>query len=281
MNKFLSTLIFILTSIVLNAQTCTDSITSTGIYTIEVSVVVYNSSNVIIDTLICHKQNNGGNSPLINCDLSNYEIGSYYSLTICSGGSNNCVMCLYDYQGNLVMGTLPIELIEFIGYTENGLNKIQWSTSTEINNDYFELERSEDGYLFTKIEKIKGAGNSSVIVTYSYTDKNPFSDITYYRLKQVDFDGQFEYHNIIAIQNIHNNNSNATIYPNPSNNHIKIGGMDLKDIERISIFNSIGQKVYESEIYEDGIDISELDNGIYFVLINENDNIIRKTITKN
>jgi hypothetical protein len=96
--------------------------------------------------------------------------------------------------------TLPIELIEFNGrYYNQGL-KLYWSTSSEINNDYFILYKSFDGTNFQEVTKIKGRGNSNTMVKYEYVDHDLCEGIVYYNLKQVDYDGNSKEFDIIAFQ---------------------------------------------------------------------------------
>jgi len=87
---------------------------------------------------------------------------------------------------------LPIELLRFTASPKNNGIKIDWITSSEINNDYFTIEKSINGITFEEIAKIEGAGNSNNQLSYSYTDEDPFAGNSYYRLKQTDFDGKFE-----------------------------------------------------------------------------------------
>jgi len=88
---------------------------------------------------------------------------------------------------------LPIELVRFTAACQ-GTDRVEltWITASEVNNDYFTVERSEDGIVWEAFEVLLGAGNSSSQLTYKATDYNPFSGITYYRLTQTDFDGNFE-----------------------------------------------------------------------------------------
>lgn len=97
---------------------------------------------------------------------------------------------------------LPIELISFDGYNKNNNNILTWSTASENNNDYFTVERSEDGVNWDVIDTVGGAGNSQSNINYSLVDNNYREVINYYRLKQVDFDGQYElFEKIVAIDN--------------------------------------------------------------------------------
>jgi len=96
---------------------------------------------------------------------------------------------------------LPVELLSFEGYNKGGVNMLSWVTATEINNDYFTLERSVDGENWLTIEQVDGSGNSSVEVSYEYIDDSYPNEVNYYRLIQTDFDGAYEEFNIIAIDN--------------------------------------------------------------------------------
>lgn len=94
---------------------------------------------------------------------------------------------------------LPIELLTFNGKLESNSVKLSWTTASEINNSYFEIEKSIDDNLFTHLVTINGAGNSNSLKSYSTYDDKP-NKINYYRLKQVDFDGNYTYSNIIAVE---------------------------------------------------------------------------------
>ncbi|MEJ8804538.1 T9SS type A sorting domain-containing protein [Pontibacter sp. H249] len=110
---------------------------------------------------------------------------------------------------------LAVELISFTGKaTESGIN-LEWSTASEENNSHFDVERSTDGKSFEKIAKIEGNGNSNTVIKYSFNDTNPQFGENYYRLRQADFDGQFEYSKTIAVNNIIPEEMQVMMYPNP------------------------------------------------------------------
>ncbi|MBK7183146.1 MAG: hypothetical protein IPH89_09515 [Bacteroidetes bacterium] len=112
---------------------------------------------------------------------------------------------------------LPIELINFSGKPNYKQNIIEWTTATEINNDFFTVEKSIDGVDFKVLTTVKGAGMSSENKYYSTFDNNPFNGITYYRLKQTDFNGNYSYSEIIAIENKFGGFSVNNLHPNPTN----------------------------------------------------------------
>jgi len=170
---------------------------------------------------------------------------------------------------------LPIELITFNGHLEGDHSKLYWQTATEINNDYFILEKSADGIVWRDIAKIDGAGNSTQINNYSFNDYELLPEIMYYRLKQVDFDGKKTYSQIVAIQYT-NNNINTSIFPNPSNGVFTINTNST--ILSYDITDNLGQLVHAgtSSLF----DISMLADGVYFIKIKLNNEIVIKKIIK-
>jgi hypothetical protein len=127
-------------------------------------------------------QTYNGGIPTIN---GNYA----YSQT---GDGNNCNLTT---TGGI---TLPIELLSFTPEIRPDRIELKWTTGTEINNDFFTIERSRDMYGWEVLGFVQGAGNSSVPLSYSFSDLRPLDGLAYYRLKQTDFDGKFEYFGPIA-----------------------------------------------------------------------------------
>jgi len=115
---------------------------------------------------------------------------------------------------------LPIELAQFSGVPTNRGNELSWQTLSEINNDYFVIEASIDAQNFEAIANINGAGNSNEFLSYNHLDKNPMANLVYYRLKQVDFDGQFSYSDIISVRRVEE--GDVAISPNPVNDVLNI-----------------------------------------------------------
>jgi len=135
---------------------------------------------------------------------------------------------------------LPIELISFTAYLINEVANINWQSASEINNDYFSIERSIDGIEWQNIATIDGAGNSNIPISYTFTDDYPLSKISYYRLRQTDFDGNFSFSKTISLStkdkdfNIQKIYSNGTtlfldiLNANNSKAFVKIAGIDGK-----------------------------------------------------
>ena len=118
-----------------------------------------------------------------------------------------------SFTGKTSLVTLPVELVRFEGEMEDGVVQLNWETSSEINNDYFVIEKSQDGVSFTEVDRVDGMGNSIVSNQYFFTE---FSDdeMAFYRLRQVDFDGSYEYSNIIKIGEL-NELDDLVVFPNP------------------------------------------------------------------
>ncbi|WP_083470208.1 T9SS type A sorting domain-containing protein [Rufibacter tibetensis] len=112
---------------------------------------------------------------------------------------------------------LPVTLTKFEGVSRGGAVVLNWTTASEINNDRFEIERSANGKDFVKVGQVKGNGNSSVAIDYTYTDRASTSGTVYYRLKQVDFNNASEYSKVVAVNHVAATGSlpSISMYPNP------------------------------------------------------------------
>ncbi len=185
---------------------------------------------------------------------------------------------------------LPIELTEFVGHqTKDGKATLLWKTETEVNNDRFEIQKSPNGNDFIVIGEIQGKGNTLTQQEYSFVDHNPKRGINYYRLKQIDFDGQFEYSHIISLNNRYEKEQIGEFYPNPSESgtvnldYYTTTNEDLK----MSIFEISGKLVLTKEIQVSeesnnlNIDFTTLGAGMYLVRFGNKINFIyRKLIIK-
>lgn len=164
---------------------------------------------------------------------------------------------------------LPVELVSFSAQELSEGVILKWSTATEINNDYFELHSSFDGVSFSKVATINGNGTTSDLTEYSYLDKLPSSDVSrlFYYLKQVDYDGQFEFLRTIVLELSRSVVEEFDIYPNPANGpyvHVRSN----VDISKITISNMDGQQVLEKLNFpDDRINIEGLVTGNYFMRI--------------
>lgn len=152
--------------------------------------------------------------------------------------------------------SLPIELIEFNGHSKGMTNYIYWATSTETNNDYFTLEKSPNAIDWNYLDRIKGGGNMNTPSLYEYTDNKPFNGVTYYRLKQTDFNGSFEFFNIIAVKNERKPNYIVSLGDNV---------IYLTDQYEYQLYNTIGQLVDSGK--GNIIRTSRFGSGIYILKV--------------
>lgn len=131
-------------------------------------------------------------------------------ITESSGNSTNAIWAVFVTYGYPTV--LPVELTTFTGVSDGNVNHLNWTTASETNCDNFEIEHSADGIHFENIGSEQGSGNSTTTITYSFDDENPFTGTTYYRLKQTDFDGSYEYSTIISISNMNYTVSAVDVY---------------------------------------------------------------------
>mgnify|MGYP003652594050 FL=1 len=112
-------------------------------------------------------------------------------LRVPSSGAGYCWnhACTFNF-------VLPVELTSFEAVRTEDNVRLEWTTASELNNDYFEVLKSYDGEIFSVIGYVDGHGTSSEVIDYSYTDSEPKQ--AYYRLRQLDYDGQFEYSDVVA-----------------------------------------------------------------------------------
>ena len=140
--------------------------------------------------------------------------------------------------------TLPITLSNFSGVQKDGSNLLQWSTASEQNSAYFEIQRSDNGTDFTRIAKVNAAGNSSITKNYQYSDHQlSTSSVYYYRLKMVDIDGSAKFSSIIFIRN--STSSVTTVYPNPARDQITINIADNSLVNTQALLSDLNGKILQ------------------------------------
>lgn len=169
--------------------------------------------------------------------------------------------------------TLPIALISFEVKKEKvDRIKVLWTTATETNNDYFVIEKSQNLTEWRTVALVQGSGDSFSEKRYEIYDSDPLQGLSYYRLKQVDFDGQIE--NFAAKSIFYGDDSSQllNIYPNPTSGWLNVERNTFGD-EQIEIFNIFGQKVTSKngQLYSTGknyrVDLSDLPMGVYYLKI--------------
>lgn len=160
----------------------------------------------------------------------------------------------------------PVSLLSFYAESHKKKNIISWTTASEINNDYFEIERSCNGKDFKPIGIVNGYGTSNSVKNYEFLDYSPIRELVYYKLKQVDYDGSFAYFGPISVIP-GASEENIKIYPNPAREKLFIS--DLSQDVTLSIFNPDGQIVYYKTNPQQSmqVNLSHLSSGLYFLRI--------------
>lgn len=189
--------------------------------------------------------------------------GIYYSVGAQTSASVQCIV-------------LPIELREFKATQHENTILVQWETSSEKNNYLFCLERCADGINFMEIARQLGAINSNKLIKYHHIDHSPLPAGSYYRLKQIDMDGSFNYSKIIYAE-FKPSRSKCSLYPNPTNEKVKIQleHQSFLPNELIKIFDEKGSLVLIKQLSSDEIgpvvevDLSPLKKGNYLLFIDK------------
>lgn len=168
---------------------------------------------------------------------------------------------------NFFIGSvLPIELISFNAQNETNKTLLTWQTASESDNKGFEIESSNDGVRFESIGFVAGRGTTTQRQSYTFTDKTPYPKGSFYRLKQIDYDGTYEYSKIIFIKNDKQKNDIA-VYPNPTNDVLNIITENYE--QSFVLFNNIGQMVLQGDVLNKALDMRDLGKGVYHLKVGE------------
>lgn len=192
-----------------------------------------------------------------------------YTVTVTR--TDGCANTASVFVGDCVV---PVELLFLKGYSREKDNLLVWATASELNNAYFDIERSVNGSDFIHIGKVNGAGNSNSYIEYTLQDVYPLES-AYYRLKQTDFDGSFVYSEVIFLER---NQStpvfDVVIWPNPASDQLSMAySLGSDDVITVYICDAIGRIVkgytFESSKGENyqNLDITNLENGIYYISV--------------
>lgn len=167
---------------------------------------------------------------------------------------------------------LPIELIYFEAEcNKDGYVDIEWSTATEINNDFYTIQRSNNGSDFEDIEIVNAAGNSSEILFYNSKDENPILGTSYYRLKQTDLDGSFSYSKIARVDCTSGGDESINVFYADGEGIVSTIFLNNGERFNFKIYDDLGRIIYEEKKnISEGFSRNLLNNkdlatGIYFV----------------
>jgi len=179
-------------------------------------------------------------------------------------------------------GVLPVELIGFDARIQNGEVLITWVTASEENNDFFTIERSQDGQEWEEISAIEGAGTTSIKQEYQSVDVFPLPGLSFYRLKQTDFNGDFTYSDLVLVEN--ELAQFIVLGPNPTSNLIRVNTQSSIIIENISIVDLAGKRL-DIQVNNQASNAFSIDlleyvnkNGVYLINVLTNAGSIQERV---
>ncbi len=175
---------------------------------------------------------------------------------------------------NLTSNSTPVELTSFTAKAVNGNVELNWTTATESNNSGFQIERSNDGLVYSAIAFVNGKGTTTQISNYSYVDKG-VSGKLFYRLKQIDLNGEFGYSDAIEMNEVVSDFALDQNYPNPFNPSTTISfAIAAKSFVTLKVYNVLGKEVatlangeFESGRHSVDFNASDLASGVYYYTI--------------
>lgn len=175
--------------------------------------------------------------------------------------------------------SLPIELLSFeVSALATQEVELSWSTAWEQNNDRFEIRRSSDATIWETIGLVGGAGNSSEIKSYQFTDQVPFQGRVYYQLKQVDYDGAYSFSEILQVDAGFQQTFSSSVFPNPASESatLSIVAKEKNQTMEVEVFNLTGQKIWETRLlgqpthsYQLELPVSDWKPGIYVIRVGD------------
>jgi len=178
--------------------------------------------------------------------------------------------CGQDWTATIpvtVTCSAPVELISFNGVASAGGADLIWKTAMELNNDYFDLQRSTDGVHFSSIAEIKGAGTTKLALTYNYRDTEVSSGVVYYRLAQHDYDGTISYSKIIAVHFDKAGSTPVLVAPNPFSSSFVLSKI-FSEAATVSVYDVYGRLLEQKETSAEEFSVTlgeGLANGSYIV----------------
>jgi len=193
-------------------------------------------------------------------DKSGGSTGSYNASF---AGANQWVATVATFKP---LVTLPVNLIGFYAKVlQDDKVQVDWATGSETNNDHFEIEHSNNGFDWATIGQVEAASGADAQQEYSFIDVAPYAGVTYYRLNQVDRDGNSNISKTLTVHTLTTQTTVVKAYPNPANAFLFVEGAG----QSINVFNTAGQqmlvRVNAANDSKTTLDLSSLPAGLYFL----------------
>ncbi|MFM7728476.1 MAG: T9SS type A sorting domain-containing protein, partial [Flavobacteriales bacterium] len=241
-----------------------------------------NAQNLAVNTAGCGVANNGSDLSEDVCgngwvDALTVTLGETYYLLVNNwspGGNGFTLDWTLTNNASLNCVILPVELLNFSAVPNNDVVDLTWTTASETNNDYFTVERSVDGNRFEPVRTVDGAGTITHERTYMTIDQQPFKGVSYYRLKQTDYDGKVSYSSVVAVK-MESGRNFFQVVPNPASGEFTLLFSERSFQHRlIRVLDLSGRVVKEQLIGADDpstlrFDISGFSGGIYYVSVTD------------
>jgi len=229
-------------------------------------------------------------APNVICQNPGTLTQYYYQWTAVA---NQCYLISLDgfagtaCQYRLTVGSivvLPIELARFDALNEGSKVKLNWATASEVNNDFFTIERSSDGKEFEPLFVIDGAGTTSEMRAYTAYDEKPMNGLSYYRIKQTDFDGASSTSEMVAIRRTGIKNAIA-MSPNPAQQEVQLTFEENRGEQRVvRLVDALGQLVLQQEISGEAtahrLDLDNLPDGVYSLFMQTPEGTVAERLIK-
>ena len=220
----------------------------------------------------------GSTLSLADNNLANSATGYYY-LDITNGTSRIITSPIW-YTRNDGLTALPVKLNSFTVQKANTSAQLDWSTAQELNSSYFNIEKSADGRNWIGLTRVNAAGNSTRVKNYIAFDNNPFNRINYYRIKQFDVDGKFEYSAVKSVS--FSMSYKISVAPNPAKDFINISTTKKQNviltIQLIDASGKILRTIRSSQSYVK-MNIAGIAKGLYFLKVKDENTIQTQRLT--
>lgn len=232
----------------------------------------FDTTTMVVKTLPTHGQVFKSKGKFLYRSVKGYEGTDTFTYTISDnkGQSTNVATVTLD----IVSVPLPVTLIAFDAVKEALTSLLTWTTSTELNSDHFEIERSTDAKNWINLGKVDAVGNSNATNNYSFVDSIPESGMNYYRLKMIDMDGTFAYSRIKSVN--FPEFAWAKLYPNPVTDVLQIA-ISNKRIRKIRLIDSYGRVMFDGQVSSAlmRVDMKSYVPGTYLIHLEQEDGMVR------
>ena len=182
-------------------------------------------------------------------------------------------LTLTSTNGGCQAAPLPVELVFFEGTSENFRVQLNWQTASETNNESFDIQRSADGKTWDNLAFVPGHGTTNEEQSYTYTDERPLPGLNYYRLKQMDYDGKFEYSQIVSVE-VERDGKGFDLFPNPVTGSVTLAlESDYAGEATLTLYDLLGKQMktqvlsLEGGSFRTSIGLDGLPDGVYLVAV--------------